>query len=297
MPSFIEDILSDAQGQSVPVATLLRRVKVAVSKLDNKKVEEWVDKELKGYGPEDEVPEYREIKGSPIARGVVGGWEPIIFPADAAKFSKAPIGQSIPAMESQIINTKGSLIFPYPPQVMAMLNKTNRRQMIECGVKFDPSALVAIVEAVRTLILEWALESAAAGITGSSETAEADRAKAAPVSINIGSIGYFTGNLGAGNIAADITSSAVIDRVQYLIGEIKSHVGDLTKEGLNETELRERVAAVENEIKKSSPDHKVLRSLLDGLREIFIHASGGLVSSGVIFLLNQVLGTGVPIPG
>jgi AbiTii len=72
MPSFVEDILSDAQGQSVPVATLLRRVKVAVSKLDNKKVEEWVDKELKGYSPEDEVPEYRRSMG-PLLR--VASWE------------------------------------------------------------------------------------------------------------------------------------------------------------------------------------------------------------------------------
>ena len=191
------------------------------------------------------------------------------------------------------------LIFPYPPAFQAALQTGNRRQMVQSGVKFDPSNLVAIVEAVRTLVLEWAIEMERAGIKGAdaafSQT-EKERAREGPIAIHIGSIGSFTGNLGVGNTAADVSSSAIqVDRVEQLLSQIKSHSSGLAREGLDEHDLLHRLAAVEAELKKPSPDHKIIRTLLTELKAVVAGATQGLLSTGVLALLNQILGTGVPM--
>jgi hypothetical protein len=302
MASIIEQIQKDALDQTVSVSTLLRKVKLAAAKLELQKVEGWVDSELKGYGTDGSVPEYRQVRGFPVARGVVGGFEPIAFDAGAAeKFSTVPIGQSIPGIEGQLkTGSTASLIFPYPPALMAALNAVNRRQMVECGVKFSATSLVAIVEAVRTLVLEWSIEMERAGIAGSDlrfSDEEKNRAQAAPISIHIESIGTFTGNLGIGNVASDITSTSSIqvERVANLLSQIKSHSTALAQEGLNEQDILRRVSAIEAELHKPTPDHQIIRSLLTGLRSVVVGAAQGLLTSGLLSLLNQILGTGVPV--
>jgi hypothetical protein len=303
VPSIIEQIQSDALDHTVPVSKLLREVKLAAAKLGLRAVEGWVDKELKGYGPNDDVPEYRNVRGFPVARGTRGGFEPIFFeqPNDAERFSVVPIGQSIPGIEGQPQSGPDArLIFPYPPAFVEAINKSNKRPIVTCGVKFDSSNLVAIVEAVRTLVLEWAIEMERTGIKGENATfsqTEKDRAQTGPIAIHIGSIGSFTGNLGVGNTAADVSSSVIqVDHVEQLLNQIKSHSAGLVKEGLNEQDLLRRVTEIESELKKTSPDQGVLRRLLTGLKSVVEGTAQGLLTTGVLSLLNQILGVGVPTP-
>jgi hypothetical protein len=141
----------------------------------------------------------------------------------------------------------------------------------------------------------------AAGISGSSDAKfsgeEIERARISPVSIHIETIGTFTGNLGVGNTAADITSSSIqIERVDQLLSQIKSRSAGLVQEGLNEQDLLRRVAEIEIELKKTSPDQRILRSLLTGLKSVVAGTAQSLLTTGVLSLLNQILGVGFPTP-
>lgn len=147
MASIIEEIQKDALNHSVPVSTLLRKVKLAAAKLGLQNVEGWVDNELKGYGGDDEVPEYRKVTGTPMARGAFGGFEPIQFEEakHAKKLSVVPIGQSIPGMEGQLQSSRHqSLIFPYPPKLVDAFNRSNRGRIVQCGVKFGVVSQAAL---------------------------------------------------------------------------------------------------------------------------------------------------------
>ena len=297
----IEQIQKDALDRSVPVSTLLRKVKLAAAKLGLPKVEGWVDKELKGYDPQDDIPTYREVHGYAVAQGGLPGWMPIMFEdAKAAeKFSIAPIGQSIPGIEGQIQTNPGAyLIFPYSPKLKAALNKVNRGRIANCGISFHASSLIPIVEAARTLVLEWAIDMEKAGISGSDisfSNEERARASAAPTAIHIGSIGNFTGNLGVGNSAGDITFSPLqIDRVRDLVNQIKTHSATLRHEGMDEAKLLQRVRQIEAELAKTTPDVSFLQQLLNGLKVAVATTAQGLVSSGLLSMINQILGTGVP---
>jgi AbiTii len=65
MASIIEQIQHDALDGSVRVSDLLRRVKLAATKLSLGTVEDWVEQELNGYKGR-ELPEYRIINGQPV---------------------------------------------------------------------------------------------------------------------------------------------------------------------------------------------------------------------------------------
>jgi hypothetical protein len=74
MTSIVEQIQHDALDHNVPVSTLLRRVKLAATKLGLGAVEDWVEQELKGY--RTHAPDYRVVAGRPMARNPYRGWEP-----------------------------------------------------------------------------------------------------------------------------------------------------------------------------------------------------------------------------
>jgi hypothetical protein len=57
--TLLSDLIEDASGDNVPLAVLLRRVKVLAARLRTGPLANWVDHELAGYGSEAELPSYR----------------------------------------------------------------------------------------------------------------------------------------------------------------------------------------------------------------------------------------------
>jgi hypothetical protein len=297
MPSIIEQIQKDALDPAFPVSALLRKVKLAATKLKLPKIEDWVDNELKGY--KKEVPEYRRVRGQPKAKNPYVGWIPIGGPKDLIeRISTVPIGQPISGIESLLsAKDRGELIFPYPPDIVELLNTGNDVYFAEMGAHFDRSSAVAIVDAVRTLVLEWAMELEKAGITGSEVNFSPDeqaRARRLGVSIQIGSIHSFTGNLGSSNVSGDIiVSTLTAERVRDVVSQAKAQTEQLVREGIDRNELLERLGGIEKALNKGE-SLSVLEQLLTELRSSVAKTAGKLVSSGLLTILNQLLGTGIP---
>jgi hypothetical protein len=169
-------------------------------------------------------------------------------------------------------------------------------QVAQAGVEFSSSKGVGVLDAVRTAILDWAIEMENAGVHGeglSFSSTEQQKAQAASTVFNIGTIGSVTGNLGVGNISGDITHSALnIDQVRNLVTQIKSHTASLTNEGVDGAALESVLATVDKHLKAEKP--ALLKSALSELQKVVGKATGGIVAQGVLALLHQILGTGVP---
>jgi hypothetical protein len=299
MPSIIEQIQKDALDPNFPASALLRKVKLAAAKLKLAKVEDWVDNELKGYN--NEVPDYRRVVGRPKALNPMRGWIPISGPAHLVeKISTVPVSQPIAGIESLIAdgNNEG-LMFPYPPALIEQLNTRNRVHFGEMALHFDRSSAVAIVDAVKTLILEWAVELEKAGITGSDVSFTSDeqqRAQQMGVNIQIGSIHSFTGNLGSTNISGDVITSVVTaEKIREFVSQVKPQIDQLVREGIDREELSSRLTAIERALEEEKDPAFVAR-LLNELKDTVVKTAGKLVSSGVLTLLGQILGTGAPAP-
>ena len=98
----LDDLIDGASGDDVPVATLLRKVKVLASRLRSVAFEEWVDHELTGYPLEadQESRADRTVRGNEsddarIARSIrATGWGPLFSP-QACSPTSAIRGESV----------------------------------------------------------------------------------------------------------------------------------------------------------------------------------------------------------
>jgi hypothetical protein len=290
----ITEIPREAIDSKSSVSGLLRKVKLAAAKLRLEKLASWVDLELNGY-PTREVPEYRKFSGPVRWWNPYRGWQPLAGSAQIMdKLSDGTIGDSVANIEAMILGESRSLISLFPPALLEILSDGMGVKVAQAGVEFSSSKGVGILDAVRTAILDWAIEMEKAGVHGeglSFSPAEQKMAQATGNVFNINSIGTFTGNLGAGNASGDITSSSVsAEKIKNLLSQVKSNVSNLVDEGVNEEKLEACIASIEAALKKS--DDGLLTKSLETLQGIATEAAGGMISTGLLAMLPQILGTG-----
>ena len=214
--SLIEEIQHEAVNREAPVSSLLRKAKLAAAKLKLEKIEAWVDDELKGYTCEaDKLPKYRQVRGALKIWNPYYGWQPLGGDFETLDhLSQVYMWDPIASFENIPREKKGGVAtYPYTPVKLEILSKLVGTNISRAGVDISHGAVFAVLDAVRTLVLEWAIDLEKAGETGegmsfSNEDREMAQASAG-ISMQIGTIGNFTGILGAHNSARDITSSLI----------------------------------------------------------------------------------------
>jgi hypothetical protein len=81
--------------------------------------------------------------------------------------------------------------------------------------------------------------------------------------IKIGSIGAFTGNLGSGNVSGDIGATDIsVTQIRDALTQIKQHADELEAAGADRVMLEQRIADLQAEMAKVSPDHSLVRGFL-----------------------------------
>jgi hypothetical protein len=288
MPTLIEEIQRDCIDSTASVSFLLGKAKLAASKLAVAKVEEWVDHDLKGYT--DTVPDYRMVRGTPMAWSPYRGSEPILG-SGVEELSFGAVGESIASLE-ECLSSGRDLSINYPASITKILDEQNGVH----GHYYLPisrSQIKRIIDRVRTLVLDWAIQLEKAGIVGSGISfTDGDRQKAqatATMLITIGSVHTFTGNLGHGNVSGAISSGIDVAAARSLLEDLRLHEKDLVREGVDAA-LNARVAALEAELKKSSPDQSKLSMLLNDVRNAVSGAAGNIIASGILFKINTLFG-------
>ena len=153
----------------------LRKAKLACTKLGLSGFGNWVDLELNGYMDKtnDEVPEYRKLKGIPEAFSPNQGWLAIQFATSNAQdswVSVAVIGMAVPAIEESLssarANPGGVFDFPYPADVQNMICKILSWGDSPLRIKLSVSQVANILHAVRNILLDWTIEMEKLGVLG-----------------------------------------------------------------------------------------------------------------------------------
>jgi hypothetical protein len=298
--SIIEQIQRDALDPKVRVSDLLRRVKLAATKLGLGVVEDWVERELSGYNSLA-LPEYRIVHGRPMfQRPSTGAWEQIGGHVEG--ISVRYIAQTVASLEELANAPEGATIhYPFTDAMLEKLNESNDTHGWIAVLEVDRSTIVSILDRVRTLVLDWALKLEQAGVLGTEfnfDAADKAKAQGAATTINIGTIGLFAGNLGSGNISGDVTASGLdLTLVRNLAAQLKDHANELVQAGADDGVLKARLDSLEAELHKPRPTNSVLRGLLVDVRSAVAGAAGSLMATGAIALINQILATGVPPVG
>ena len=206
MLGLVEQLQMDATDESVPVTTLLRKVKMVAVKLGLDDALDWVRKELEGY--DGEVPDYREGRGHTIAMDNFGRWIPFVIsdPGLADTVATVYFLEPVSNYEDLLASGKGPFRMPTPREAEQALISTFGLSANQIANNIPRSYLVRIVQQVRNLVLDWALELARTGINGDGLTfSEEEREVVKDAHITIGS---FQGTFNTGDAGGNITQKA-----------------------------------------------------------------------------------------
>ncbi len=166
--ALLDEIIEAATDDKASLGTLLRKCLILENQSPNSRFKAWLDKELDGYGEDDELPTYRVfIAGSyGIFVGMVQQLnnQPlplhILTPEDRKLLDPMKLRQPAASYEGLDKTTDAQL--PWPP----VLTVKYQRKFYEGGdlilnrawQLIPGSMLVALQEQVRTRVLRFALE-------------------------------------------------------------------------------------------------------------------------------------------
>lgn len=296
----VQRLIADTQNAAVPVSTLLLQAKVIATKLGQQDALRWINAELNGYIGQrfEDVPPYRLVTGEPKFLTRQGRWQTILFesPDHARRFSTLPIGVAISVLEQDARSASARpsrpWTFQYAPEIKDTLASA-------IGVRTDFTAftpisgMIGIIDAVRHLILQWALDLEQAGVLGEGITNFSAEEKAQGATVthqfiiqNVGVLGNVSDGSTVQNIQAAVSG---LDRkaVEDFIAQAKSALPLLPV--AERSALHPVLGEIESETQQKTPDETKLRKLLNSARTIAEGAAGNVAGAGIVHVIAQLL--------
>jgi hypothetical protein len=171
----VDDLVTEASGSSVPVASLLRRVKVIAARSKTKDLADWVDHELSGYPQGSSVPSYRgpfrpQVLGhlsGPFGSGYNNApIPPMAFPEEyRGGLFEVTFLQPVAELES-LSRKDSNLRIEWPADALMLTQYLSDRGELKLDPRLvlnqayqvvSPNMLAGIVDTVRSRILDLAL--------------------------------------------------------------------------------------------------------------------------------------------
>jgi hypothetical protein len=267
-----------ATDNSTDVTELLRKALVVATKLGLEAFREWANHELHGYDSSD-VPKYRRVHADLRAMNPYRGLIPfLLHDRDLQDLvCNVPIPDSIGALADLLTNRRSSdscLIVQFSAsQKQALMKMQDAFEPLEPVRTVGRNQIAAILDAVRTTILEWSLTLEADGILGEGMTFSPDEKQRAHASIKIEN---FQGVLG------DVTGSAVTqtNMINVQKGDFQSLRRCLTDKGVSEEDVDELEKAIQEDPPPSS-DATYGRGVSAWLGKMVSNAASGVWQIGV----------------
>lgn len=297
MAGLVLELQADAMNAAVRTSDLLRKARAVSVKLGATDIQSWIDSELGGYRNPKDVPEYRGINGHPRCYNPYRGWMPLMIqdPNMRELISSFHVTQPISEIEELTSDRKGSLIRTFAPNQAAMIME-KMDEPFEPGLEISKSAFVAILDAVRTQVLNWALALEARGVLGTGMSfSKEERERATHVTNNYTTnIGSVSGHAQVQQGSSDSTQTVGIDTtaLRSLIDELSSYSAKqlgLSRERY--AELSADLDTLRSQVASTKPKAGIIREGLSSVRHILESAAGhALVTHGpaIMTILNSI---------
>jgi hypothetical protein len=300
VPSIVIELQKDALNPDVPVTVLLRKAFLIAKKLKIVDLEEWIGKELNGYDPEDDHPNYRIVTGTPKAwNPLMRSWIPVRMsnPEETRAISTRPCDMAVAEVEELVKDTdKGSVLgMPYPPALEADLMNGAELPFVP-NLIISYTSLTGILNGVRNIILDWAIKLGEEGVLGVGPEGLAftpqDKEKASNISYNL----HFYGSVQDTQIQAGTQGSVQTHTVTHDIDKVREFVTDATayQDQLpfnphQKSEFENRIKAIEAQLALPEPKIEVITEALKSCRSILESFTGSVIASGLIYKLGLFL--------
>jgi hypothetical protein len=296
MSSLVLDLKRDALDRSFPVSDLLRKSLVVARKLGLDEFERVARKELEGYSFDDEsevFPPYRQLRGVVKGYNPFHGWQPVLFGDSVAEkvLSSRDCAQSIPELEHLLESSETeSVSMDFDADVANKIRQAIHRQ-VNVTLVIPRPAIAGIVEAVRTVVLNWALELEEKGVLGEGMSfTPAEREKAESTT----NVNNFYGNVTGPSIQQGIDNRLTVsididlDAAAEVVAAIRAGFDGLELGPDQRAELESDLATLEAQFSSPSPKKNVVREVLDSVRRI-LEGAGGAVAAQLALELAKLL--------
>lgn len=295
MSSVIVELQREALDQNVSVSELLRKALIVARKLKLVELQKWIENELNGY--KDEVPDYRVASGQIRGWNPYNGWIPLIFedPKEADALSKRGCSQSIAEIEDLLQGESSTLHMPYPQHIQRKLSKGFGYET-EVSLFVGRGAIVRIVDSVRNVVLNWALELEEQGVLGEGLSfSEKEKEAATSTSQNINNFyGPVHGpQIAQGNQQAIQVSSTFqvdVESLKALIANIESAAQKIDIPPDKRTEFESELATLRAQASSPNPKKGIVKEGLSSLRNILEGASGSALGQ-IMLEIGKMLGS------
>ncbi len=302
MTSLVQQLQHDALNQNVSVVELLQKSLVAATKLKQGEFLKWIHLELDGYG-ELEIPHYRMVHGTPQVFNPYRGYQPLLFenPKTTETFSRMKFNSPIGEIEHSLTQgdkKKNSGVFEvtYNAEVERDLMQAMEFSL-RPSLHVNASQFQKILDAVRKIILEWALKLEESGVVGDGLSFSTDeQAKAAQIVYNVKNL--IQGNIEGSQLQIDTGHSAQTLRYKTLdpkqvaefLAVLRSKTSELNLGNDSKAELESEIKTIEAQVESPKPKDSILRESLVSVRRILESAAGRLVAGGLLTHLGGLFG-------
>jgi len=261
----LSEIIDAATGDSVPVATLLRMVRVVASRIGTIQLEEWVARELSGYEPEHELPPCR----GPFEAAVLGHFagpfgSEMTIPIPPAALPneyrdgwlfKLAFMQPVSELEG-LRGANDTLRNMWKPDAVVLFNhlvSQSKAQgiemhgLVEAWKVVTPQQVGGVLDQVRTRVLSLALELEK--IAPQAGEVDAELPERSTVATVVNAHIYGSGN----NIAVGSPHASLISTVQR--GDLPSLLAAARDLGLSEAEVEALEQAILEDARADGRKH------------------------------------------
>lgn len=220
-------LIEKSLDRSIPVSQLLRAAAITAKRLEQDESARWIDHELTGYPKPDDVPSYRQVgcqlwysdgwRNGPIEVRIHEDMDPDRTISNLME--SMGLVQSIPELELWVQRAQdGHIHRRLPKEIVDYLRiglpQGDRATLSHVVQAF---AIERIFEAVRTKVMQWALDLEAAGVKpGKASYSPSEQQYASSIVLNIQhnsgtSVAIHTGNgtLNATQSSRSSTSTSV----------------------------------------------------------------------------------------
>jgi hypothetical protein len=164
--TLLEEIEHGAQGEEMPLGTLLRKCLVLVSRLGSQPAVDWVKWELNGYPKDVPVPDYRVLhliikaNMSDIGRHVEGWVVPPAFLGKRADaWTRHEYRDGVGTIDHLLQNLEGNACFQMANlDLMLTSLKFTEMHIVSAWAEASSSSIKNILDTVRNRVLTFALD-------------------------------------------------------------------------------------------------------------------------------------------
>lgn len=288
MSSVVVDLQNEALSAESRVSSFLKKAHVVARKLEAEKAARWMEAELNGYGETGEVPWYRIVQGSVRTWSQDAGLQPVQFddPKLAEFLSRRNLSMSVSGIENLLDGrTDTSIIgIPFAKPIEAQLMKAMKASTPPALI-ISYQTLSAILETVRTVVLNWAIRMEALGVRGAGLAfSEEERAIARIEEFDlVDTYGRSRRQRGSDEAEADSPRA----RYRAAFAGISRGCRELGLDTQILEEIEAELDTISSQLRSPRPKPVIINESLTVLRRIVI-AAGGPKAAEVVVALSEL---------